>query len=190
VTLRQQYRRRLHPLHVLLNILYRIYNLDDAIAFRFPPTVLADPVVCLKRALSLKNSYVDDFGILPTDSDSGQLDYVHTLSYHKLDTHNIIQLSYMYYSADKEDEQLTADHPEATPDARLSCYPFRTESRNMNFVSRKDAFARNMSFQKGLVKDARLIAQHSLQNWKEVVITRWAGELTISPTKRWCGGDR
>ncbi|KAJ8581978.1 hypothetical protein M405DRAFT_938008, partial [Rhizopogon salebrosus TDB-379] len=70
VTLRQQYRRRLHPLHVLLNILYRIYNLDDAIAFRFPPTVLADPVVCLKRALSLKNSYVDDFGILPTDSDS------------------------------------------------------------------------------------------------------------------------
>jgi hypothetical protein len=36
---------------------------------------------------------------------------------------------------------------------------------------------RNMSFQKGLVKNARLIAQHSLQNWKEVVITGWAGEL-------------
>jgi hypothetical protein len=123
VTLRQQYRRRLHPLHVSLKILYHINNLDDAIAIRFPPTVLADPVVCLKRALSLKNSYVDDFGIqLPTGSDSGQLDYVHTLSYHKLDMHNIIQLSY-------------------TPEARLSCYPFRTESRNMSFVSRKDAFA-------------------------------------------------
>jgi hypothetical protein len=47
-----------------------------------------------------------------------------------------------------------------------------------------------MSFQKGLVKNARLIAQHSLQNWKEVVITGWAGELTISPTKWWYGGDR
>jgi hypothetical protein len=89
----------------------------------------------------MRISTVDDFSILPTDSDSGQLDYVHTLSYHKLDTHNIIQLSYMYYSADKEDEQLTADHPEAIPDARLSCYPFRTESRNMSFVSREDAFA-------------------------------------------------
>jgi hypothetical protein len=99
-TLRQQDRRRLHPLHVSLNILSHINNLDDAIAFLFPSTVLADPVVCLKRALTLNNSYVDEFDILPTDSDEGQLDYVHTLSYHKLDMHNIIQLCYMYYSAD------------------------------------------------------------------------------------------
>jgi hypothetical protein len=125
VTLRQQYRRRLHPLHVSLDILYRINNLDDAIAFLFLSRVLADPVVCLKHALSLKNS-LDDFDILSTDSDEGQLDYVHTLSYHKLDMHNIIQLCYMYYSADKEDERLTADHPEATPTFLL---PFlRTES--------------------------------------------------------------
>jgi hypothetical protein len=52
--------------------------------------------------------------------------------------HNIIQLCYMYYSADKEDEQLTADHPEATPDF------LATLSQNgipKHFVSRKDAFA-------------------------------------------------
>jgi hypothetical protein len=64
VTLRQQYRRRLHLLHVSLNVIYHINNLDDAIAFRFPPTVLADPVVCLKRALSLKNSCTVDILIM------------------------------------------------------------------------------------------------------------------------------
>jgi hypothetical protein len=50
------------------------------------------------------------------DSDEGRLDYIHALSYHKLNMHDIIQLCYMYYSADKEDEQLTADHPAVTPD--------------------------------------------------------------------------
>ncbi|KAJ8581954.1 hypothetical protein M405DRAFT_592614 [Rhizopogon salebrosus TDB-379] len=110
-TLRQQYRRRLHPLHVSLNILSHINNLDDAIAFLFPSTVLADPVVCLKRALTLNNSYVDEFDILPTDSDEVML--------------HVLQC-----------RQGTADHPEATPDflATLS------QNGSMSFVSRKDAF--------------------------------------------------
>jgi hypothetical protein len=47
---------------VSLNIPPHINNLNDAIIFLFPRTVLADPVVCLKCALlSPKNSYVDDF---------------------------------------------------------------------------------------------------------------------------------
>jgi hypothetical protein len=114
----------------------------------------------LKRPLSLTNSYVDDFDVLPADSDEGQLDYVHTLSYHKLNTHNIIQSCYMYYSADKEDEQLTADHPEATPDF--------LDTVSQNGIPRHELRLKDMlriseqmhpSFQEGLVKNACLIAQ-------------------------------
>lgn len=48
--------------HVSLNILSRINTLDEAISFLFPRYILAEPPICLQRALlSPKNSYVDDF---------------------------------------------------------------------------------------------------------------------------------
>jgi hypothetical protein len=62
------------------------------------------PFLAQKTHVDFFNAKILD--ILPTDSDKGQSDYLHTLSYHKLSMYNTV----MCYSADivKEDEQLTA----------------------------------------------------------------------------------
>ena len=47
---------------VSIDILQRVRDIEDCIAFLFPPDVLTDPVKCLKRAfLSPRNMYVDEF---------------------------------------------------------------------------------------------------------------------------------
>jgi hypothetical protein len=75
----------------------------------------------------------------------------------------------MYYSADKEDEQLTADHPEATPDF--------LDTDSQNGIPKHELHLKDMlciseqmhpSFQKGLVNNPRLIAQHSHRHYVEV----------------------
>jgi hypothetical protein len=64
-----------------LHILQRLHNIDEVIAFLFPPYVLRDPLQCLKRAfLSPRNIYVDEFNtalldILPGQSGMSFTDY-------------------------------------------------------------------------------------------------------------------
>lgn len=48
--------------HVSVEILTRIWTIEDAVSFLYPPDVLSDPAKCLKRAfLSPKNIFVDEF---------------------------------------------------------------------------------------------------------------------------------
>lgn len=48
--------------NVSLDLLAKTNSVEDAIAFLFPPDVLANPAICIHRAfLSPRNIYVDEF---------------------------------------------------------------------------------------------------------------------------------
>jgi hypothetical protein len=157
--------------HISLNILSRIYTLDEAISFLFPHRVLADPPACLQRALlSPKNSYVDEFNtkildILP--GEEGQF----LLLCLKIEFVLMMFHTVVYYSADivKEDNQLIEDHPEVTPDflAILSQNGIPKHELHLK-QGCICSLMRNMSVQKGLVKNAHLIIQELHHRYVEV----------------------
>jgi hypothetical protein len=87
----------------------------------------------------------------------------------------------VYYSADivKENDEIVVDHPQATPDylALLTHngIPFHELKLKEGCIC---SLMRNMSVQKGLVKNARLIIQRLHQHFVEVrVINNRTGQL-------------
>lgn len=147
-----------------LDIIDTVADVNHAVEFLFPPDILQDPEQCTQRAfLSPLNVFVDNFNNVVLEALPGDYE--------------------SYFSSDvlKEADQAPPDAPEQTPDylAMLS-HPNTPPHRLDLKVNAICAVQRNISVEKGLVRNARVRITALHNRFVEVQIPQ-TGEIHCLP---------
>lgn len=136
-----------------------VHDVNDAVDHLFPPHILQDPEECIQCAfLSPRNIIVDEFNDVVLDALPGDYE------------------SYFSSDASKEVDQPPPDAPEQTPDYLVILTHPHTPPHRLDLkVNAICAVQRNMSVEKGLVRNARV--------WITALHTRFV-EVQIPQTAR------
>jgi hypothetical protein len=133
-----------------------INDLDDARLFLFPPNILNNPFLALKRAfLSPRNIYVDEFNDLILQHLPGNMGDVLPLLFFFIIIKEPKKESYYSANVIKEDEDNDTD-PDFLTLLNHNGIPLHHLRLKIGCIC---SLMRNMSVQKGLVKNTRLIIE-------------------------------
>jgi hypothetical protein len=153
---------------VSLTMLDRVQSIDEAIAFLFPPEILTDPHAAVHRSfLSPLNKFVDEFNDLMLDRLPGDESQLYKPVYPVCTADWLLIGVYFSYDSIKEDEE------NIQSDALLEYMGLLRSPGIPDHVLRLKvgticSLCRNLSVEKGLVKNSRVIVRRLLPMMVEV----------------------